>query len=271
MSHHHKFDKNEYLNVNHIVDYSPWPILTAVTICQLLLSLLHYMEFMQTWPLIWSVIQFGFFFWQWMYNIIIEATFEGMHTKIIQKNILTGMVLFIISEVMFFFSFFWALFSFSLSPSVFIGCVWPPVGIQIVSPYGLPLLNTVLLLSSGVSITSAHRLLLAGKKDHFNVMLFITILYGFLFLCVQYYEYNHAQFTISDSVYGSIFYVLTGFHGSHVLVGLIFLCVCMYNSLQDHYTVEHHVSFECATWYWHFVDVVWLFLYLFLYVWSAIQ
>jgi len=263
------FDVNSYKNVNHIVDYSPFPILLSLSITQLLLSILHYVEWMQTWPLFFSLIQFSFFLWQWMYNIIIEAAFEGMHTKIIQRNILTGMILFIISETMFFFSFFWAFFSFSLSPSIWFGCVWPPVDIQCINPWGLPLLNTVLLVSSGISITNAHKHLVANKRDHFHIALLITIFYGFLFLCIQYYEYNHAQYTITDSVYGSIFYVLTGFHGTHVIIGLIFILICFYNSLSGNYTRQHHISFRCAVWYWHFVDIIWLFLFGWVYIWGS--
>ena len=258
--------KHKIKNINHLVDPSPWPILVSATVCQLLLSLLYYFETAQKWALILSLIQFSFFLWQWVYNIIVESTYEGMHTKRIQKSILLGMCFFILSEIMLFFSFFWAFFSFSLAPSIWIGCVWPPAGIQLVNPYSLPLLNTVLLLSSGVSVTCAHRLLLVGKFYQFNLALFLTIIYGFVFLCTQYFEYNYTQFTISDSVYGSIFYLLTGFHGLHVFIGLIFLSLCLYNSMKKNFTREHHILFICSAWYWHFVDVVWLFLYIFVYI-----
>lgn len=257
-------------NVNHIVDPSPWPIYTAFSVCQLLLSLLYYMDTGYSKIFFLSLLQLSYLLWQWFYNIIIEATFEGMHTKVIRQNIYLGMALFIVSEVMFFFSFFWAFFSFSLMPSVWIGCIWPPVGIKPINYLGLPLFNTILLLSSGVSITCAHRLLLAGKHYEFNLALIVTIFYGLIFLVVQYFEYNYAQFTISDSVYGSTFYLLTGFHGLHVFIGLVFLFVCLIRSFKHHFTKERHVGFECAAWYWHFVDVVWLFLYIFVYCWGSI-
>lgn len=263
---HHQIPKHTYININHLVDPSPWPILVAATTSQLLLSLLYYFETGKSWLFIFSLAQFSGFIWQWVYNISVEATYEGMHPKRVQRNILLGMCFFILSEIMLFFSFFWAFFSFNLAPSIWISCTWPPAQIQLVNPYSLPLLNTVLLLSSGVSVTCAHRCLLVGKRHLFNLSLVWTILYGFIFLCVQYFEYNYTQFTISDSVYGSIFYLLTGFHGLHVFVGLIFLTLCFYASLKRNFTKEHHILFICSAWYWHFVDIVWLFLYVFLYV-----
>lgn len=254
-----------YKNINHLVDPSPWPILMSVTICQLLLSILYFFETAKAIFLVFSVAQLGFFLWQWALNVNIEATYEGMHPQRIQRNMILGMVFFIISEMMLFFSFFWAFFSFSLAPSIWIHGAWPPHHIQSIDPYGLPLLNTILLLASGICITCAHRFILQGKQHLFNFALFLTILYGIIFLCVQYFEYNYAQFLISDSVYGSIFYLLTGFHGFHVFIGLIFLSLCLYHSIKKNFTKEHHILFICSAWYWHFVDVVWLFVYVFIY------
>jgi len=250
---------------NHVVDPSPWPLLTALSIFQLVLSLVYYMETGKYFILFISIIQLIFYLGNWFINIVIEATFEGNHTLIIQQNIKFAMILFTISEVMFFFGFFWSFFYFSLSPSIWIGCAWPPLGITPIDCFGLPLANTILLLSSGISLTYAHKMILTGKLHSFNFAMLITIIYGFIFLVIQYFEYNYAQFSISDSVYGSIFYLLTGFHGLHVLIGLIFLIICLYRGANYHFTIEHHVGFECAAWYWHFVDVVWLFLYIFVY------
>lgn len=255
-----------YTNVNHPVDPSPWPFLTAFSVCQILLSLLDYLK---TGDCLWffiSLFQFSVYTWQWIKNVSAEATYEGMHTECIQRSIQWGMGFFIITEIMFSIGFFWVYFSVSLSPTMWVGGTWPPVHIQCLHPYGIPLFNTVLLLSSGVSITCAHRCLIAGKRYLFDIHLFLTIVLGLMFLNLQLYEYAFSQFTIEDSVYGSSFYLLTGFHGLHVFVGLLFLIICLHATVHRTFTTYHHILFICTTWYWHFVDLVWLFVLVFLYV-----
>lgn len=205
----------------------------------------------------------------WFYDIIREATFQGFHTFKVQQNIYLGMLLFIVSEVMFFFSFFWAFFHFSLAPSIWIGGIYPPKGITPVDPWGFPILGTALLLISGIYITIAHHLLRMGQNGPAGSAILVTIFLAIIFTGIQWFEYNNALFSINDSVYGSIFYMTTGFHGIHVFVGTIFLLVCYIRNKNGHFDNRHHVGFICAIWYWHFVDVVWVFLYLFVYVWGS--
>jgi cytochrome c oxidase subunit 3 len=205
---------------------------------------------------------------RWFMDIVIEATFQGFHTMKVQQGLRYGMILFIVSEVMFFLSFFWAFFHSSLSPSIWIGCVWPPLGIETIYPWGLPLLNTIILVSSGIGVTYAHRSILCGDRNGVINGLSYAIFLGVLFTLIQLYEYNTASFNINDSIYGSLFYVLTGFHGLHVIFGTVFLFVTLIRHFKYHLLVEHHFGLEASIWYWHFVDVVWLFVFTFLYWWS---
>jgi len=186
------------------------------------------------------------------------------------KGLALGMILFIVSEIMFFFAFFWSYFYFAFNPSFVLGCVWPPMYLVVLNPFEVPLLNTCLLLTSGASLTWCHHSILFGDKYEAVLSLFFTIFLGVIFTLWQLFEYQTAPFSISDSVYGSIFYLTTGFHGFHVLVGTIFLSVCLYRLYFDHFTKEQHFGFEAAAWYWHFVDVVWLFLYIVFYLWGSL-
>lgn len=175
------------------------------------------------------------------------------------------MILFITSEIFFFLSFFWAFFHSSLSPDIFIGQRWPCKGIKAFNPIGIPLINTIILLRSGITLTASHHFIIIGNKKKCNNFLFITIFLGVYFTFLQFIEYKEASFTIADSIYGSTFFIATGFHGLHVLIGTIFLLVCFIRRLKNHFSSYHHFGFEAAAWYWHFVDVVWLFLYIFIY------
>jgi len=179
------------------------------------------------------------------------------------------MVLFIVSEIMFFFSFFWAFFHFSLAPSIWIGGVWPPKDFPVLNPWLLPLFNSVILVSSGVSVTWAHRAIVNGNRSDVIIGLIITICWGVLFTGCQYIEYIDAPFSIRDNVYGSIFFLLTGFHGAHVLIGTAFLFVCLIRHINYHFLDTQHIGLEAAIWYWHFVDVVWLFLFCTIYIWGS--
>jgi len=180
-----------------------------------------------------------------------------------------GMLLFIVSEIMFFFAFFWAFFHSSLNPSIVLGGVFPPAYLTILDPWKIPLLNTVILLTSGASITYAHHSIVLGDKMSSLKGLFITILLAVIFTSLQVYEYLNSPFSISDSVYGSTFYLTTGFHGFHVFVGTCFIAFCTLRLYKNHFTCEHHFGFEASAWYWHFVDVVWLFLFIAVYWWGA--
>jgi len=226
-------------------------------------------------------------------DIIIEASFEGRHTFTVQHGLRLGFVLFLLSEIIFFFSFFWAFFHSSIAPSIWIGCIFPPLGVKVLNPWALPFFNTLLLLTSGITVTWGHKVMVA-RRSLFTVFRIIhskanilvpawaynprmevikalvaTIILGILFTFVQLYEYKHTAFAINDSVYGSLFFILTGFHGLHVLIGTIFLIICLIRHILYQFSRRHHLGFEIAIWYWHFVDIVWIFLFAFVYVWGS--
>jgi len=260
----------------HLVDPSPWPFLMAFSLLSLVFGLVLYFNgYLEGGsPYFGMLWRFGvclslFILFCWCRDIIREGTFEGQHTLSVQKGLRLGMALFIISEVMFFFAFFFAFFYCSLNPSHNIGGVWPPFGLSILDPWGFPLINTLCLLTSGITVTATHYAICGGSKSHAFFTLVWTILLALLFTCTQVFEYIIAPFTINDGIYGSTFYLTTGFHGFHVLIGTIFLAVCLLRLHLDHFTIEHHFGFEAAVWYWHFVDIVWLFLFLTVYCWGS--
>ena len=206
----------------------------------------------------------------WWRDVLRESTLEGHHTKVVQLGLRYGFILFIVSEVMFFFAFFWAFSHSSLAPAVEIGGIWPPKGIGVLDPREIPFLNTLILLSSGAAVTWAHHAILAGKQKRAVYALVATVLLACVFTGFQGMEYYQAPFTISDSIYGSTFFLATGFHGFHVIIGTLFLIICGIRQYFGQMTKEHHVGFEAAAWYWHFVDVVWLFLFVSIYWWGGI-
>jgi cytochrome c oxidase subunit 3 len=205
----------------------------------------------------------------WFRDVIAEGTYKGNHTLAVQKGIAIGIALFIISEVFFFLAIFWAYFHSALSPDVEVGSEWPPMGIQAINPFELPLLNTIILLSSGLTVTYAHHSLIEGNRASTLYGLVYTILLATVFTILQGVEYTVSSFTISDGVFGSCFYFGTGFHGLHVIIGTIFLAVAFWRILAYHLTDNHHIGFESGIFYWHFVDIVWLFLYIFIYYWGS--
>jgi len=355
----------------HVVSYSPWPICTAMSAFITLWGFLCYLHYIDS----GFIFLYGLFFFclclfGWFRDVITESVYMGYHTIPVQENLRFGFVLFIVSEIMFFSSFFWAYFHCSLSPSIHIGCMWPPEGIVhffisseffleykytsydlyaankkfvkgfhsictkypegnpimvvilnfsavagthyivfdeaasatepfyvaprykwldyltdqvynvrfyfnlydhgvLMNPYKIPFLNTVILLTSGCILTTSHMFLRIEGFFQAILSLIGTIILAFYFIFCQYYEYKYACFSINDGIYGSTFFMLTGFHGFHVIVGTIFLSVCLGRFLVNHYTRTDHLSFECAIWYWHFVDVVWIFLYLVIYLWPS--
>ena len=205
----------------------------------------------------------------WWRDIVREGTLEGYHTNIVQLGLRYGMILFIVSEVMFFFAFFWAFFATSLAPVIEIGNIWPPKGIQTFSAFEVPLVNTLILLCSGVTVTYAHHAITAGFKKHAVLGLILTIILAIIFTGFQAFEYISSEFAISDGIFGSTFFMATGFHGFHVFIGTIFLTVCLIRLTLNHFSKQHHFGFEAAAFYWHFVDVVWLFLYVAVYFWGG--
>ena len=210
--------------------------------------------------------------YSWWTNVVKEAH-QGHHTPVVQLHLRYGMILFIASEVMFFVGWFWAFFDFSLVPSQVaevVGGQWPPKAIEaVLNPFDLPLLNTMILLCSGTTVTWAHHSLIHGNREGLKLGLLLTILLGLTFTSVQAYEYAHAPFAFKGSIYGSTFFMATGFHGFHVIVGTIFLTVCLIRANKGDFTPKQHFGFEAAAWYWHFVDVVWLFLFTSIYVWGG--
>ena len=255
----------------HIVNPSPWPLFTAFSLMALAISFLLYFNFYKNSFLYLSLSfsLFCFFLCRWFSDIVTESTFEGYHTQKVQNGLRFGMILFIASEVMFFFSFFWAFLHCSLATSIDIGNIWPPKYINTLDPWSLPLVNTIILLSSGVTITWAHKAILDNRRSDVIYGTLATISYGLLFSFIQYYEYVEAPFNINDGIYGSLFFLLTGFHGFHVAVGSIFLVICLIRQIHYHFTALQHIGFECAIYYWHFVDVVWLFLFILVYIWGS--
>lgn len=207
--------------------------------------------------------------YSWWRDIVREATYQGHHTIVVQKGLRLGMLLFILSEIMFFFGFFWGFFHSSLGPDISLGAVWPPLGITPIDAFGVPLLNTAVLLTSGATVTWSHHAMIAGDRYNTIIALIITVVLAAIFTGLQAMEYYESSFSIADSVYGSVFFMLTGFHGFHVLVGTIFLAVCLVRIIRSHYTKNHHNGFEAAIWYWHFVDFVWLGLFVIVYWWGS--
>ena len=206
---------------------------------------------------------------QWWRDIIREATYQGKHTVDVERGLRLGIILFILREVCLFFSFFWAFFHSSLSPSVEIGTVWPPTQIDKVRPFGVPLLNSAILLSRGASLTWAHMSILISLKTESHISLAMTVVLGVIFTALQIMEYSSSHFTLADSIYGGTFYIATGLHGLHVLIGTLFIVTIWIRQISGHFRVSHHFGFEASAWYWHFVDVVWLFLFICIYWWGA--
>jgi cytochrome c oxidase subunit 3 len=256
----------------HLVDPSPWPILTGLSALYVTVGAVLYMHAFAygSFLLALGVFLLILIASSWWRDVVREGTYEGRHTKAVERGLAIGMVLFIVSEVMFFFAFFWAYFHVSLVPAIEIGSTWPPAGIAVLDPWKVPLLNTAILLLSGVTLTCAHyNLVLGHDRGTILTYLFWTVFLGLIFTAFQVYEYIAAPFSIHDGIYGSVFFMLTGFHGFHVIIGTLFIIVGTLRFLFHHFTREHHLGFEAAAWYWHFVDVVWLFLFIFVYCWGS--
>ncbi|YP_002808567.1 cytochrome c oxidase subunit III (mitochondrion) [Scylla paramamosain] len=253
----------------HLVDMSPWPLTGSISAMMLTTGLIKWFHQYNMNLLLLSFIAILLTMYQWWRDVTREGTFQGLHTSVVVKGLRWGMILFIASEVLFFFSFFWAFFHSSLAPTVEIGMNWPPFGIQPFNPFQIPLLNTTILLSSGATVTWAHHAIMESNHSQAIQSLGLTIILGIYFSLLQAFEYFEAPFTIADSVFGSTFFVATGFHGLHVIIGSSFLLICFFRLYFCHFSSNHHVGFEAAAWYWHFVDVVWLFLYIFIYWWGG--
>nr|YP_010578693.1 cytochrome c oxidase subunit III [Pyrrhura perlata]UZP16956.1 cytochrome c oxidase subunit III [Pyrrhura perlata] len=253
----------------HMVDPSPWPIFGAIAALLTTSGLIMWFHYNSSHLLTLGLTSTLLVMLQWWRDIVREGTFQGHHTPTVQKGLRYGMILFITSEVFFFLGFFWAFFHSSLAPAPELGNQWPPTGITPLNPLDVPLLNTAILLASGVTVTWAHHSITEGGQKQAIQALTLTILLGLYFTILQATEYYEAPFSIADSVYGSTFFVATGFHGLHVMIGSSFLLICLLRLTKFHFTPSHHFGFEAAAWYWHFVDIIWLFLYMTIYWWGS--
>jgi cytochrome c oxidase subunit 3 len=263
----------------HLVNPSPWPVIGSISAFVLAVGAISWMHKSFTGaPLVFAAGVLGVLYTMigWWRDVIRESE-TGDHTRVVQISHRYGMILFIASEVMFFVAWFWAYFNTALFPAdahqflrtEFIGGVWPPKNVEVFDPWHLPLLNTLILLTSGTTVTWAHHALLEGDRESVKKGLWLTIILGALFTCVQAYEYGHAAFGFKGNIYGATFFMATGFHGAHVLIGTIFLTVCLARVYAGQFTPKQHLGFEFAAWYWHFVDVVWIFLFACIYVWGS--
>lgn len=253
----------------HIVDQRPWPLTGALGALILTTGIVKWFHIITPSLFIFGRAILILTCIQWWRDIRRESTYQGLHTLVVAKGIRWGIILFITSEVLFFFSFFWAFFHSSLSPTIEIGLDWPPTGIIVFNPLGVPLLNTIILLASGVTVTWAHHRIIENNHSQSLQALIITVSMGLYFTCLQGMEYWEASFSIRDSAYGRTFFIATGFHGLHVIIGSIFLTVCLKRLVASQFSSSHHFGFEAAAWYWHFVDVVWIFLYITIYWWGS--
>nr|QFK69040.1 cytochrome c oxidase subunit III [Phymatostetha semele] len=253
----------------HLVDTSPWPITGSIGTMTMTSGMIMWFHNYNSNLLMLGTLINLLTMLQWWRDITREATFQGLHTTNVVKGMKWGMLMFITSEIFFFISFFWEFFHNSLSPSTEIGMMWPPKGIKTFDPMSIPLLNTMILLSSGITITWAHHSLLENNYNQSNQSLLITMMLGVYFSILQGFEYYEAPFTIADSIYGSTFFMATGFHGLHVIIGTTFIFVSFMRNTKFHFFKTHHFGFEASAWYWHFVDVVWLFLYILIYWWGS--
>lgn len=255
----------------HLVSPSPWPILTCISLLTLTTSGVLTMhgfynaEYILTLAFVSLISSMSF----WFRDVISEGTYLGNHTLAVQRGLNMGVALFIVSEGLFFLAIFWAFFHSALSPTVELGAQWPPMGIEAINPFELPLLNTVILLSSGVTVTYAHHSLIEGNRRGALYGLVFTVILAIVFTVLQGIEYSVSSFTISDGAFGSCFFFGTGFHGLHVIIGTAFITVGLWRVLAYHLTDNHHLGLESAILYWHFVDVVWLFLFISIYYWGS--
>lgn len=251
-----------------ILNLRPWPILISFNAFNLLISNIIIINFKIN---IFSFINLIIIFIissLWWRDIIRESTFQGNHNFYIINLIKLRIILFIISEIFLFISFFWNFLHNSLAPSIELGLNWPPKNIQFFNPLLIPILNTIILLTSRFTITLTHFYLLNNNKSKRLIFINLTIILSIYFLILQIIEYNEATFTFSDSIFGSSFYIATGFHGIHVIIGTIFLLINIIRMIKIHISFLHHIRFELAAWYWHFIDIIWLFLYITFYWWN---
>ncbi len=253
----------------HIIPPSPWPILGALGAVTMLAGAVAFFNDAGPWFMLAGLGLVLYVMYAWWSEIVGEAR-AGDHTPVVQIGLRYGVILFITSEVMFFVAWFWSFFKAALYPEASAGGVWPPTGIETLDAFHIPLINTLILLCSGVAVTWAHHALVHENDRKVLIRgLAIGIILGLFFTLLQAYEYSNATFSFAGNIYGANFFMATGFHGFHVIIGTIFLFVCLVRAIKGDFTPTQHVGFEAAAWYWHFVDVVWLFLFASIYIWGG--
>lgn len=254
----------------HMVEPSPWPAVGTIGVFGMAMGGVWYMHDGPLWGFLVGLLIVLYCMYGWWRDVVKEAEVENEHTKPVQTGLRMGVIWFIASEVMFFFAFFWAYFNSSVPFLSFAAHeVWPPKGIVPLPTWELPFFNTLLLLTSGATVTWAHHAVLIGDRKNLIKGIALTVILGFVFLGVQGYEWAAAAFKLKEGIYPSTFFLATGFHGFHVLVGACFLTVCWVRAVKGHFKPDQHIGFEAAAWYWHFVDVVWLFLFCWVYWWGS--
>ncbi len=267
------FNKGQLINLTpqrhpyHQVDASPWPIQMAMAVQGGAMTLVSFLTHMEV-QLVPSLFLQAIISWLWWRDVIREAK-EGYHTLKVQRGLILGFQLFLLSEIMLFASFFWAFFHSSLSPAVELGAIWPPVGITPINPWSIPLQGSSVLQVSGFIQTLGHHATIAGRRNLAQNTVLLTSILGFLFLYLQYNEYTFGEFTIADSVFGNVFYCTTGLHALHVQIGAVFLMISFIRLYLNSFTSEHHLGLEFAIYYWHLVDVVWLGVFFIYYIWGS--
>ncbi|MBP7241517.1 cytochrome c oxidase subunit 3 [Amaricoccus sp.] len=253
----------------HILAPSIWPFAGAIGAFVMLFGAVLFFHDHGPWVMLMGLVLVLYVMFSWWSDVVTESH-VGDHTPIVQIGLRYGVMMFIISEVMFFSAWFWSFIKHAMYPMAAIDNTWPPPGIEVFDPWHLPLINTLILLCSGCAATWAHHALVHdNRRDEMKMGLWLAIGLGVFFTIVQAYEYSHAHFGFSGNIYGANFFMATGFHGAHVIIGTIFLTVCLVRVYYGHFTSEQHVGFEAAAWYWHFVDVVWLFLFAVVYIWGS--
>ncbi len=262
----------------HILPPSIWPFMGSVSALVMLVGGVLWIspnvENNQPYVFLIGLLGVLYVMFAWWSEVVHESQ-AGDHTPVVAIGLRYGFIMFILSEIMFFAAWFWTFFKHAMYPmnpdgtSPMVDGIWPPAGIETFDPWHLPLINTLILLCSGAAATWAHHALVhENNRKDMRDGLILAVALGLLFTAFQVYEYSHAAFGFSGNIYGATFFMATGFHGFHVLIGTIFLFVCLLRVLRGHFTPERHIGFEAAAWYWHFVDVVWLFLFAAVYVWG---
>ena len=260
---------NFYRHPFHLVDNSPWPVIRCVFALGITVGSVYYFYLINYFYLFLSLMGIILISTFWWRDVSREASILGLHSQVVELGIRWGIVLFICSEIFFFVSFFWRFFYARVAAAFEVGRVWPPIGIKPFNPLGVPLLNRIVLLLSGVTVTWSHHRILSKNHSEATIALLITIILGYYFTFLQALEYWEAPFRFRDGAYGRLFFIATGFHGVHVIVGSKFLLIRLIRIYRGSFRFKHHTGFEVAAWYWHFVDVVWLYLYINIYIWGS--